>query len=145
MLVSGARVRTMIATLMSAAALHAAAAGPTSQSSDAVVSREISGKWVSSDTPPSGKLDMICATDESDWFLPAGKYQGLFEEGMWHVARGVLTISVTRSNYSSGGEGPLRRLTTPEVRTFTIESVRNGLAKVRTAKGSAWLIRCSVR
>jgi hypothetical protein len=108
-------------------------------------SGEMIGEWVTSDIPPSGKLEDICATDESDWFLPAGRYEGLFEVGTWSMKNRVLTITVTLTNHATGGEGALKRLTKPEVRRFTVETVQNGVAKIRTPKGLAWLVRCKVR
>ena len=103
------------------------------------------GKWVRTASKPSGKLASICDTDEDDWFLPGGRYEALYQQGVWSVNGGTMTISVTRSNYASGGEGPMKRLSKPEVQHLVIENLQNGLAKFRTEKGSGWLVRCSVR
>lgn len=110
-----------------------------------VTSRQIVGTWVTSDARSPGSAMALCGTDANDDFLPKGKYAGLFEEGAWSVSRGVVTITVTRSNYASGGEGPMKRLSKPEVRRFTVETLQDGVARVRTAQGRAWMVRCDVR
>jgi hypothetical protein len=128
-----------MAGLVSASGVSAAS--PARQS-DAVLSREMLGYWVASASPPSGNAAFSCETDSGDSFEPRGVYSSLFEEGSWAVKNGVLTIRVTRSNADTGGEGAMRQLKPPQVRTMRLESVRNGVAKVRWLDRSSWLGRC---
>jgi hypothetical protein len=48
------------------------------------------------------------------------------EDGVWSLSGDILTVKILRSNYDTGGEGPMRRLRRPDVRKIHVSKRRNG-------------------
>lgn len=132
----------LIAAMISLVSTSGVSSASSARQSDAVLAREMLGYWVASAGPPSKDAAFSCETDAGDSFELRGAYSSLFETGSWAVKNGVLTIRVTRSNADTGGEGRMKRLSPPRVRTLRLESARNGVARVRLGGRSSWLGRC---
>ncbi|KAG5734279.1 hypothetical protein E4T56_gene14271, partial [Termitomyces sp. T112] len=49
-----------------------------------------------------------------------GRYGGDLEDGVWSLSGNILTIKILRSNYDTGGEGPMRRVRRPEIRKIRV-------------------------
>ena len=69
---------------------------------------ELVGTWAIKDHKPTGSAQSNCATDYSYTLGEKGDFAGEFDEGGWTLEGNRLTITVTQSNYDTGGEGPLK-------------------------------------
>ena len=88
-----------------------------------VAPHDLVGSWVV--THGNSKSE-ACQSDFVSDFLPDGRYGGDLEDGVWSLAGNILTIKILRSNYDTGGEGPMRRVRRPEIRKIRVSKVRDG-------------------